>query len=143
MDRRQFLTRISAMAAAAVLDPEILLWKPTKRIFIPETVHIANWEEISRITLDRIMPKLLDNLFQESPLFIKLRTADNHDKAKAIDQDFHLVSCQVVPPQDIYVRQECSRIHIQSRESTFGQSDFKAYCQPPVYRGTQRSMYRM
>jgi hypothetical protein len=35
MNRRDFFNRIAMFAGAMVLDPEELLWTPSKKIFIP------------------------------------------------------------------------------------------------------------
>jgi hypothetical protein len=35
VNRRGFLGALAGIAATAVVDPEVLLWKPTKTIFIP------------------------------------------------------------------------------------------------------------
>lgn len=37
MNRRDFLTRAVVAATALAIDPEELLWKPTKTIFLPLT----------------------------------------------------------------------------------------------------------
>ncbi len=42
MDRRAFLSTITAVAATAALDPERLLWRPTRTIFIPKADNHAN-----------------------------------------------------------------------------------------------------
>ncbi len=41
MERRAFLSALSAFAATAVLDPERLLWTRTKSIFIPPAPKLA------------------------------------------------------------------------------------------------------
>lgn len=38
MDRRRFLNALTLGAAALAIDPERLLWAPTKTIFVPKPV---------------------------------------------------------------------------------------------------------
>jgi hypothetical protein len=62
------------MAGTMALDPEALLWKPTKTIFIPGTVRVATWDEISAVTMKHVIPKLVDHFFKEDPLFRRLKS---------------------------------------------------------------------
>lgn len=43
MDRRSFLSAISAFAATAALDPERLLWTKSKTIFVPPAPKIERY----------------------------------------------------------------------------------------------------
>lgn len=74
MDRRSFLKFIPGMIAAAAAMPDELLWTPTKTYFIPDTVKVATWDEINEITLRHIIPRLVDNVFKESPLLAYMKS---------------------------------------------------------------------
>lgn len=74
MDRRSFLKFIPGMIAAAAAMPEELLWTPAKTYFIPNTIKVATWDEISAVTLQRLVPRLIDDVFKESPLFAMLKS---------------------------------------------------------------------
>lgn len=43
MERRHFLRTLAAVAAGAVLDPELLLWKPgAKTVFLPSRTSLVS-----------------------------------------------------------------------------------------------------
>lgn len=76
MNRRQFLFRtLPAIAATMALDPEALLWAPTKTIFIPTTVRVATWDEIDAVMM-RHIPILVDRFYEPSSLYKLLRNKE-------------------------------------------------------------------
>lgn len=68
------------MAGAFALDPDELLWKPTKKIFIPPATSVEQtWEAIASVMQKKLTPKLIDMVFHRDPLFIALRDAKPGD----------------------------------------------------------------
>jgi hypothetical protein len=69
MNRRVFLKAFPALMGAFALDPEELLWKPIKTIFIPPAASIGiDWADIDADVCRYTSPKLVDQLFMTSPL---------------------------------------------------------------------------
>jgi hypothetical protein len=77
MTRRGFLGMLAAAVAAPVLDPEKLLWVPgATLISIPAPSPYESFnpmmDEMNRITLEFITPRLMDSIFTRSPLVYRL-----------------------------------------------------------------------
>lgn len=74
--RRAFLRSLLALPIAAQVDLEKLLWTPGGLVSVPAPLRVASLEEINRITLEKVMPGLVDNLFMPTPLLAYLRDLD-------------------------------------------------------------------
>lgn len=87
MNRRGFLNLLGIGAATAAVDPERLLWTPTKKIFIPaprQPILFKNYsvsipvtlDEINRLTLKYMGPNLVKSVFEDDPFLEYLRSTD-------------------------------------------------------------------
>jgi hypothetical protein len=69
MDRRTFFRSMGVLAGAFALDPEELLWKPTKKIFIPpDKTAIALIEARMNEAVRKMTEALVREIYQPSPL---------------------------------------------------------------------------
>ena len=60
MNRRTFLSGLLGLIATAELDPEMLLWRPTKTIFMPPaTEYSMQCVCYKKEALDRLMKRFM------------------------------------------------------------------------------------
>lgn len=150
MDRRGFLRLFPALVGAMTIDPEELLWKPIKTIFIPDTVRLATWEEIDALTLKYIVPKLIDQLFTTSPIYSYLATRKKtfFDGGRRIgetiiypEENLSLVQNPLAAPPYIDERQDGYAAYKRHGAGENGPGSFEVHCSSPVYRANARAMH--
>lgn len=72
IDRRSFLRALLATPLALELDVERLLWMPRPIITVP-ALRAVTMAEINAITLQTILPGVVDNFFKSTPLLEYLK----------------------------------------------------------------------
>lgn len=145
MNRRGFLRAFPALLGAIALDPEELLWKPTKTIFIPPAPMVLAWEKISEAALKHIVPKLADAIFKPSPLFEYLqRTEESLYEASALlyRPDKIMVQDQVEALQNHHVQQSGQGIYGKHGALQDGSGSPQIHLPASLQRGTGRTVHR-
>lgn len=84
MNRRSFFRSMGILAGTMALDPEQLLWKPTKKIFIPsEKTILALLEEKMAVAMATMSRMLAEEIYRPSPVFIALTSGGPGDIIEA------------------------------------------------------------
>jgi hypothetical protein len=93
MDRRTFFRSMGVLAGAFALDPEELLWRPTKKIFIPpDKTAFALIEARMNEAVRKMTEALAREIYQPSPLFIALQDGKAGE----------YIGARLIPPREFY-----------------------------------------
>jgi hypothetical protein len=126
------------------LDPEELLWKPTKTIFIPPVPAIT-WDQLSARVLTHIVPKLADAVFIPSPIFEYLRWTEEklYEATSLPGYPYRImVQDQVEALPNHHVQQSGQGIHGKHGALQDGPGRAQIHLPASLQRGTGRTVHR-